>query len=158
MCISAMLALGLLAGCGGGGDDTTGSSDDFTAQADAICKSVNDQVDALDQPQSESDLAGYIDSIVPISADGIDQLKGLTPPDGQEDAVNEWIGTLEQQQDIAVDAQDLADSGAPSQQVIAKLGETDPLNEKGNQQAAALGLTTCAQDSGDGGSSGGSSS
>lgn len=157
MCIGATLALGLLAGCGGGGDDTTGSSDDFAAQADAICQSVNDKVGAVDVPQSESDLADYIEQIVPISADGIDQIKDLTPPSGQESEFDDWVATLEDQQQIAEEAEDLAKSGASSSEVIAKLDETDPLNEKGNQQAADLGLTTCAQDAGEGGSSGGSS-
>jgi hypothetical protein len=110
----ALLSVTVLfaAGCGGGDDS---SSDEpaptkaaYIADADAICEAgqsdfeaiVKDLPNDIEAPESQ---AAISDEIVPLYRDQIEQLRALTPPEGDEeatagiyDAVEEAVDEVEE--------------------------------------------------------------
>jgi hypothetical protein len=119
--ITALLALALAAGliaagCGDDDDETTTaaptttetgatgatgaatgeplSQDEFIAQADAICKKGDQEINAVanetfsgGQPSQEEQEQFVTETVVPNIQKQIDGLSGLTPPEGDEDEV-----------------------------------------------------------------------
>ncbi len=136
VCVSAVLTLGLLAGCGGGGDD------DFVSQANGVCKDANEQINAIDTPKNISGLADYAGQIEPIVADAIDQIKDLTPPEDQVSDVDAWVALLEQQASVIGDAQKKAQ--VDPQGALALLKQNEKLDKEGDAAAKKLGLDECA--------------
>ena len=151
MIFALLLAAVALAACGGD-DETTSSSTtdttqgtpldsaDFTAQANAICKEGNEEVDAalanLPADADESDiLAAVSDTVLPSIEDQINQIQALGIPEGEVADVDAFI---ESAQDALAEAE--AD---PSLLVPGEGGTAGPFEDV-NKQAEALGLTECA--------------
>jgi hypothetical protein len=129
----------LAAACGGGV-----SRQDFAAQADPICARVSSALQDLGQPQSPTELVSYLEKFVPLTSNGVDDLRKVKPPEKDRDVYDKWIETLAQETDKAKEA--LAATQAGDQKTsVAALGEVDQLNTKSNGLAADLGLHDCAQ-------------
>ena len=105
--VVSLTSLGVVAGCGG--DDDSGSSSsseeaptkaEFISQADAICQ---DSIDTLSEasselgtePSDEEVQAFAEDTYVPELNDEVEQLQALTPPEGDEETVEEMFSSLE---------------------------------------------------------------
>lgn len=104
--LAALLSAAALfaAGCGGGDDS---SSDEaaptktaYIAEGDAICKTSQTQFEAIvkdlpndvEAPESQ---AAISDEVVPLYRDQIEQLRALTPPEGDEDVTAEIYDAAE---------------------------------------------------------------
>ncbi len=89
------LAAGLLAaGCGGDDGGAAPSKQDYIAEGDAICKQRQDEVSRQAQetfggsvPTGEQIEAFGADVIVPSLDSQLEELRALTPPEGDEDTV-----------------------------------------------------------------------
>jgi hypothetical protein len=109
----AMIAASLLAGCGGGGDDASGSSiskAEFIAKADAICKQSNKRMESeifkylrtnrvkgsLRKPSLEDNEKFIVAVLIPNLKREIKELKALGVPAGDEEKVNAMIAALEE--------------------------------------------------------------
>lgn len=86
------------AGCGGGGEGGPAplSNDAFITKADKICAAglvqLQDQVQATfgNQPPTEAEVTDFTTSdTAPLLATQIESLRALTPPEGDEETVNE---------------------------------------------------------------------
>jgi hypothetical protein len=157
LCAAIALAV---AGCGGGDDSSsttvssttavgaTGASggaplstDEFITQADAICTSSNDEVDAQaqqvfgGQQPTDAQLAQFInDTLIPSLEDEINGIDALTPPAGDEDQVQ-----------AIIDAVNTAlDKVKANPQLVAASANNGPFAEA-DQLAKAYGLKVCGQ-------------
>jgi hypothetical protein len=111
--LAALVALAaIVAGCGGGDDsDTTGGDSltkaEFIKQGDAICEKANDQSEAeaekfakendfkLERPTKEQLEEAVTEILVPNFNRQVEDLKALGVPEGDEEQVEEMIGSLE---------------------------------------------------------------
>lgn len=138
------LSLLVLAGCGGGGGQPL-TKEQYASKADAICGKYNQQVNALANPKSLSDLADVADKTLPILDNAISDLKKLTPPASEKATSDQW---LEQVQNLKNDLQEIRDKArnndtAGVQGVVPKAQDH---NSKSNALATELGMSVCNKD------------
>jgi hypothetical protein len=156
--LSLVLAMGLVvAGCGDDDDDeaTTAattetavsgaplSEDEFIAEADAICEAGDAEIDAAAQdffpeggsPGIAEEKAFATEVLLPSIQEQIDQIRGLTPPEGSEDDVAAFLDTAQETVDeLKEDPAPLTGGGSGG----------DPFAET-ERLATQLGLQVCAQ-------------
>jgi len=148
----ALLAIGMavalaaaVAGCGG--DDDSGSTAaaptkaQFVKEADAICAKGNEEISAqikesgIDGEPSEAQLIEVVEEIViPETAKQGEQISELTPPEGDEETVEEITTAL---------AEGVAEAEEDPAAVTA--GGDGPFTEA-TDLAKAYGLTVCGQE------------
>jgi hypothetical protein len=146
-CVAA-LALGLVAGCGGGGDSGGSGGDrlsqsEFVSQANAICKDVNDRIDAVDAPTSVADLAEPTQKVKDIYDDGISKMQDINPPASAEDDFNEFIDISQQQSDRLSQIVDAAKAGDAAK-VTQITNEGSTADKRSDTLATKMGLDECA--------------
>ena len=158
--LSLVLAMGLVAaGCGDDDDETTTaatsettggvvagaplSEDEFIAEADAICEAGDAEIDAAAQdffpeggsPGIAEETAFASEVLLPSIQEQIDQIRGLTPPEGSEDDVTAFLDTAQETVDeLKEDPTPLTGGGSGG----------DPFTET-ERLATQLGLQVCAQ-------------
>jgi hypothetical protein len=136
---AALLSAAALFAAGCGGDDS--SSDEpaptkaaYIVEADAICAAgqtdfeaiVEDLPNDIEAPESQ---AAISDELVPLYRDQIEELRALTPPEGDEDVTAEIYDAVE----VAVDEVEENPSA---------LGEEETFKEA-NTLATEYGLEVC---------------
>lgn len=146
-----------VAGCGGGGNSSSSSSSgssngsaktlsksDFQQQANAICKDVNDKVNAIPTPSGFGDVGPYADKITSITDDALSRLRALKPPSELQDDWNSWLGYAAGLHDTA---QELKDAAAKKDEAALKAAgeEASARDKKSDPIAKRLGLDTCAE-------------
>jgi hypothetical protein len=89
LCLTAIAAALVVAGCGGGSSNDTLSYSDFGSQASAICKDGNEAVQKLTDPSQ----------IGPTIQPFIDKIKDLKAPDELKSAQDEFVSITQQQID-----------------------------------------------------------
>lgn len=151
----AIAALSLVAaGCGGGDDTTTietgvsgatGASgaplskEQFVAQADAICKDASQQIKSqagqtLSQSSSPNEIAAFTTNVlIPKQEEISDQIRALTPPEGDEDQVSAILDAVDSALQRVKDDPDLQ---ADPQAAEAEFTDADQL-------ATDYGLEEC---------------
>ncbi len=142
----AALALAA-AGCGDDDEGDTGESgtpltkEEWIAQADAICEQADQDIDQQvnelfggQQPSQEEIDQFTEDVLVPSLRDQAADIRALTPPEGEEDEINQLLDDL----DSAIDEVE----SDPS--LLQASGNEDPFPEV-NQEAEDLGLKVCGQ-------------
>lgn len=137
--VAAALATGLIAAGCGGDDDSDSSSDltkaEFITQADAICKSGNDALNAAPQPKSQADVEAFVTStVVPNVQKQVDGVRDLGAPSGDEDQINAMLDSVQKGIDTL--------EADPS--IVTQQGAEDPFAD-GNQKAKDYGLQECGQ-------------
>ena len=142
----ALIALAalVLAGCGGGGDDRL-SREEWTTQADAICKVVNDRLAETEQPNTMAELVTVLEQGLEDVEAALADLRELSPPEDMEQDVDAWIGRVEaasEQIEVARDAAKAQDEEA----LAEALEEGTRINDDGNRRARELGLKECAEE------------
>ena len=147
--LAAILATGMLAfaAAGCGGDDNGGgerlSKDEYAAQANAICDDFNADVKAAGpEPQGIKDIPPYVDKVKPLFEDGLSRLKKLNPPEDEQETVDEWLDTAEEQIGYLGDIKKAAEDNdlAEVQEVGTKISAS---NKKADALAVKLGATSC---------------
>jgi hypothetical protein len=154
-----VLAAGLIcAGCGDDDDETTTaattettgsvagsplSEDEFIAEADAICEAGDAEIDAAARdffpeggsPGIAEEKAFALEVLLPSIQEQLDQIRGLTPPEGSEDDVAAFLDTAQETVDeLEEDPTPLTGGGSGG----------DPFAEA-ERLATQLGLQVCAQ-------------
>jgi hypothetical protein len=146
-CLSCLVAVALLAGCGGSGgdnDDAGLTKAEWIAKADALCKRSRAEVNAIPEPETEDDFDEYLVDVLATARRFDPEFAALAPPEGDEETVrklvelNEEKTRLFEQLVAAVRAQD-----APKVQRIVNEG-TAKTNEFA-AAARAYGSKECAK-------------
>ena len=157
--ILAAGALSLVAaGCGG--DDGGGGGDrlsqaDFVSQANAICKEANDKIEALDAPDFDptSDTAtdeqldefgDFLDDVIPIARDEVDELRDLNPPENVESDFNQALSLVDETLNEGEEAAEAAHDG-DREKVKEKLEESNKHSNEADELAKKIGIPTCAE-------------
>lgn len=147
--------VGALIGISGCGSDDGGGSltrEEWIASADAICAEMIAQEEEIPEPQSVEDMVAASEQLFEITRTGIDELKDLGAPEGDDGTAGEIVAAFE----------DLADAGDSFIEAVAESGSLDEMSaeaeaafrelEATQQQAKELaegyGLTGCFTDSG----------
>jgi len=129
----------------------SGAASSFTGKANAICRSIGEQLKALNAPgdpsaASSSDLPAwthYLQQAIPLLTRGTAQLEGLIPPA----AVQANYSTLvrsDQAQLRDTQAAEQAASGGDLSGFKAAVQKTSSDGSAGDTAAKSLGLTDCA--------------
>ncbi len=124
-----------------GASGAAGPQSDFAKQADEICREGGQEDDALakeifsdlgpNEEPTPAQLEEFVDEVAPSIQDQIDQVAELTPPEGDEDLVEQFVDQANRDLDAVEED--------PS--VLA--GDTDPFADT-SQVAEELGITECA--------------
>ena len=145
--LTAVLALGLVAaGCGD--DDDSGddggealTKEEYVAQGNAICEEGDKEIEAgfrevapaNQQPTPEEIETVVSETLVPSVQGQIDDLRALSPPEGDEETLNA----------IYDDAQAALDSIEADPSILSAGDSPDPFADV-NQRIGDYGLTACA--------------
>jgi hypothetical protein len=145
----AAIAFPVLSGCGGGAGTTSASpplsQQQFVARANAICATLNQEIEALPALPSPPDLpstASYASSIEPIFKDAVTKLQQLQPPAPEQDKFNSMLGEVQ----ASIGELPALRAAAESEdlQQVRKINNEFSSNSA-NVDATDLGLTECAR-------------
>lgn len=138
---------GLLAGtaaCGGGADEDEVSRAQFIERADAVCRELRDEVNALPFSSPDADvLAGAFRDAARLGAQQVDELRDLEVPagDGEEiDAVLDLADRLNQVGRQAAEAKAAGDDV----RFRALLQDSRDLQQRQRELALRYGFRACA--------------
>ncbi len=132
----------VFAGCGG--DDSSDSDTtqveaptkaEYIAQADEICQTHSDKIDELtaefDENTGKEEVMTFTEeTYIPTLQEEVDQLKELTPPEGEEEAVESMLTALDEGVGVLADDPEavlnggenpLADASAQAQEFGLKV-------------------------------------
>ena len=137
-----MLAVALVAGCGGGGGGKRLTRDEYATKADAICGNYTQQTKALANPKSLSDLAAVADKTIPILDHAISDLRKLKPPANEQSTVDQWLAQVE---NLKGDLKEIRDKAKTNdiQGVQAVVPQATRHNQQSNRLATQLGMKVC---------------
>jgi hypothetical protein len=135
-----LLALALVAGCGGGGERLTRA--EYASKADAICGKYNRQTKALQNPTTLKELANVADATLPILDNAIEELRALKPPEDEQETADEWLAEVDK---LRADLAEIRDKAKANdrQGVQAVVPKANEHNERSNELATRLGMTVC---------------
>lgn len=143
-------AVFVAAGCGGD-DAETLTKQEWLASAEAICDQMSAQEDEIPEPETLDEMAVALDQVVEISENGIDELKALSAPDGDEDVVDGIIEAFEALTAAGVAFGDaVAATGSLDEmtpEVEAAFRDLEAAQQQAEETAVAYGLTGCFTDS-----------
>lgn len=144
--IAVVGAVALIAGCGGGSDDTL-SADEFRAQADAICADTNRETDAIASPTSAGELLQYLKDGQAASATGLEKLKALKPPSDLDADWQKAIDLQDQRTETIDGAITRIEGGEDPETVVSDINdEVTQTNDELDGLAQDLGLKVCGAD------------
>ena len=143
--VAALALAGVAAGCGGGGGDDRLTKEDYIAQADAICKATNEEIDALGEPETLEEVATLAADAIKLQEDGLAELRALEPPEADEATLNEAYALVEQQVDLGRQIQEAAEAG-DMEKIQELLTQGEPIDDQADAIATEYGLTECGND------------
>lgn len=144
----------LLVAAGCGDDDDALTKAEWLVSAEAICADMSAQEDEIPEPQSVEEMAEALDQIAEITDEGIDELKALSAPEGDEEVVAGIVDAFEALTaagmafgDAVVEAGSL-DEMTPEAE--AAFRDLETAQQRAEETANEYGLTSCFPDSGGG--------
>jgi hypothetical protein len=146
------LAAVALAGCGGddeGDSNQALSYDEFSAEANTICKEEGDRINA-----TTDQLTGDPAKDAPVWAEAVDQIRAanerfaqLDPPEELQADFDRFNAAAEEQLGLAEDAQAAAETGdAQAYRAFIKQAEQSNADEESQLAGSKLGAAECASD------------
>jgi hypothetical protein len=142
-----VLAIFVVAGCGGGGSGGGAGGkrltrEQYASKADAICSRSNRQTKSLGKPKSLSELADQFDRALPVLDRTLAELRRLRPPASEQATVDQWLASSDRLR------ADLTIIRARARKKDAKGVQAAYLNaarnsKRGSTLAGKLGMTVC---------------
>lgn len=145
----AVLAAGVVAGCGG---DGAPSKHEFARNADRICADVTKRVSTLNSssPRSVTDLTRFIDQLKKTVTDGVARLQALERPNGESGTTaKQFTDELDREyrEQVLPALNELRRAVVKRDKKALKAASNrlkKAQNQKSNQLAAQLGASQCA--------------
>jgi hypothetical protein len=154
--LTALLATSLIAaGCGDDDDETTGATggtgatgaagpaptkEEFIAEADQICRAAEDELDQeFETTEAESATDFARDVIVPRQQELIDDLRDLTPPEGDEDQIETLLNSVQEGLD------QLEEDPALFEQALQDPSGIEEIYADSRRRANEYGFEVCGQ-------------
>lgn len=141
---AAVLAAGLLslaaAGCGGGANGLT--PEQYREQVNQICADFEEELGALESPESIDDVPEYVDRVIPLVEQEIADVRELEPPEEMEAQVEEMLAQAEEAIEAARDLRDAAEN-EDEQAANEALRRGNEANAEADRIAGELGLDEC---------------
>jgi hypothetical protein len=100
VCVALFVVLGF-PGCGEDGEESEAS---FAEQADVLCSEAQHEISLVPQPQDPTDplqLAGFLERAVPVARKQNAELKKLERPESQRPQINDLLAALDAEVDAA---------------------------------------------------------
>jgi hypothetical protein len=142
-CAAAIAALGA---CGGGGDSV--SPQQFKAEANKVCREVEDHLDRIQKtmPTSADQAEKQAAAIVDVSDQALGNLRRIDPPEDLKPTYERYLGAREKAIGFIEDARDAAADNDSNAYVRAKrrLAAAQPMRR---QLALLLDLNACSRPS-----------
>ena len=131
------------AGCGDSGGQRL-SREQYASKADAICLQYHSDTSVFRHPSTLPGWVIYYDKLLPIHEKALDDLHRLRPPESEQATADRWIATEDK---ILADLKEVQDKAkANDLQGARAAGEKASRDDQRvNQLATALGMTTCNQ-------------
>jgi hypothetical protein len=119
------------------------SRSDYQARANAICSGMNAKGNSLQDPGTDqAKLKQVVDQAIPITSDGLAQLRLLPQPKGDEATIQGFFAKLDKLiADLKDESAALQANDLPRASQIASTFKTD--STAANDAANAYGLTVC---------------
>jgi type III secretory pathway lipoprotein EscJ len=119
------------------------SKADYQAKANAICATMNAKGNSLQDPGTDqAKLKQVVDQAIPITSDGLAQLRQLPQPKGDEATIQSFFAKLDKLiADLRDESAALQANDLPKASQIATNFKTD--STAANDAANAYGLTVC---------------
>jgi len=140
-----VLAVALVAGCGGGGSSNAKlTHDEFVQKADAICADYNKQTAKLGTPRSYDEIAAYAQKLQQVAADAVGKFKQLNPP---ADERANWKAFAKSGDELVAVAKQLEQAGRKKDTAALTriLNESKQRSDESHRIGAAMGTPDCAQ-------------
>ncbi len=136
----------MAAACGGdeAGGGAAPTQQEWIAAADAICTELNEKLALIREPQTPEETGESGARAVEIYRTGLTELRALTPPEGDEAAVDEILDAFE----AAVDwAEEFTEAFAAGDEAKATelYAEGERLDEESRRLAESYGLQECPE-------------
>jgi hypothetical protein len=148
----AILALAFaVAGCGDSkhdsGENTPAASPPLTkseliAQADAICKSSEAKINAIESPDTIEALSDALDKQMAIIEPAVAKLGALTPPEELSADYKAWIAAMNDRKELLEKMQKAAASGA-TDAVTKVVNEGEAGNKELETLSKKIGFKEC---------------
>ena len=138
----AVLAVTIVAGCGGGAPRL--SRTEYAAKADAICRKYSRLSQAVANPTSLAELAAAVKKLTPLLDQSLRELRKLNPPKDEQATADRWLGEVEAiKNDLAKVGDKAAKKDTKGVGAALRAGGKD--QQRGNQLAGQLGMTDCSE-------------
>jgi hypothetical protein len=144
-------AVSVVAGCGDD-DGETLTKQEWLVSAEAICADMIAQEEEIGEPQTVEEMAAALEQFVEITDEGIDELKALSAPEGDEEVV---AGIVEGFEGLAAAGGEFIEAVVASgsldemtPEVEAAFRDLEMAQQQAEETAGAYGLTGCFTDSG----------
>jgi hypothetical protein len=141
--LAGVIAIAMIAaGCGSSSDTTASlSKAEFLKQGNAICDAGNKEINAgfeetlpKGKQPSKAELDEAIETVlIPSVTKQVEEIRALGAPEGEEEAVEDFLAGAEEELE-------------KGEEEPASLATGASFN-KTNQEAKAIGLTSCAEES-----------
>lgn len=138
--VTAVATVVTVAGCGG--DDRL-SSEDYQREGNAICSKYDRQIDAIPEPEESAEsVVAYVNKVIPLVEDQIDEMRELKPPEEDQEAHDEMLREAER---IVEAARDLRAAAEDNDQTAARqaIEAGDSASDNADSIAEDLGLDAC---------------
>lgn len=134
-----LLALALIAGCGG---EDKPSKAEYVAKLDKVCKDSNERIQKVKSPRTIKEIGRFTRDARPILEDSVKEAEDLELPEEQGDQFKAYVSDSKRSLDELDDLEKAADSGSTPEvrKVFTKITRE---NRERDQQARKLGLKQC---------------
>lgn len=138
---AALLALVVLAGCGG---DEGGDAEAYENSGNAICADYATAIAELGQPTQVDEVGAYIAQALPVLTRTVERIEKLDPPAERREAFETFRDAARQTVDRATALRSAAEA-ADADAVQSLLAEATKASERRTELARSAGLDACAE-------------
>jgi hypothetical protein len=135
-----LLAIVLVAGCGGGSERLT--REEYAKRADAICAKFSRQEKAVGKVTDVRGLADAVDRLLPAFDDALKELHKLRPPENEQATATAWLDSLDV---LRSDVSELGEKARANDRIALThvAVRATQHGQKSDVLAGQLGLSVC---------------